>query len=558
METLLLNTLNGLSWGMLLFLIAVGLTTVFGVMGVLNFAHGSLFMLGAYLCMQSMQYFESFWLGLLIGPLCVAIIGVLVEKYLLKRVYGRDVSYQLLLTFAILLILDDGVRMIWGSGYHIVDPPAIFSGIISIAGQDYPVYRIFLIVIGPIIGTLLWSFFHFSKWGKIIRAASFDNIMAEGVGINVPMIYTAVFALGAWLAALGGALAAPQQSLIPSMGEKIIIESFIVVVIGGMGSFPGAFVGALLLGLLGSFGTVFAGNMQMVIPIYWTMILSEILIMGLMAISFNLLLGYTGLLSFGQGAFFGLGAYSAALMLQGGYENLFLILLVGMLVAMLASLVVGFFSVQLDEIFFAMITLGFGMLFFSVAHNWLDVTGGSDGLPVFSLPSLNLFGFQLTFYAPVNMYYLVFVLVFIGCSLLWLIVHSPFGLVLKALRENKQRVSFIGGNVKLLRIAAFAISGAFTGLAGVLFCLFNNMATPEFMHWSFSAKPVIMSIIGGSGVFLGPLFGAAIFFFLEQVIIQFTENWMFFLGLVLVFIVLFFPEGVFGTLRNKFFKQGSK
>ena len=266
METLLLNTLNGLSWGMLLFLIAVGLTTVFGVLGVLNFAHGSLFMLGAYLCMQSMQYFESFWLGLLIGPLCVAILGVLVEKYLLKRVYGRDVSYQLLLTFAILLILDDGVRMIWGSGYHIVDPPAIFSGIISIAGQDYPVYRIFLIVIGPIIGTLLWSFFHFSTWGKIIRAASFDNIMAEGVGINVPMIYTAVFALGAWLAALGGALAAPQQSLIPSMGEKIIIESFIVVVIGGMGSFPGAFVGALLLGLLGSFGTVFAGNMQMAIP----------------------------------------------------------------------------------------------------------------------------------------------------------------------------------------------------------------------------------------------------------------------------------------------------
>jgi len=266
MEILLLNTLNGLSWGMLLFLIAVGLTTVFGVLGVLNFAHGSLFMLGAYLCMQFMQYFDSFWLGLLVGPLCAVVIGVLVEKYLLKRVYDRDVSYQLLLTFAVLLILDDGVRMIWGSGYHVVDPPTILSGIISISGQDYPVYRIFLIVIGPVIGGLLWAFFHFTKWGKIIRAASFDNIMAEGVGINVPMIYTAVFALGTWLAALGGALAAPQQSLIPSMGEKIIIESFIVVVIGGMGSFPGAFIGALLLGLLGSFGTVFAGNMQMAIP----------------------------------------------------------------------------------------------------------------------------------------------------------------------------------------------------------------------------------------------------------------------------------------------------
>jgi branched-chain amino acid transport system permease protein len=266
METLLLNTLNGLSWGMLLFLIAVGLTTVFGVMGVLNFAHGSLYMLGAYLCMQAMQYFDSFWFGLLIGPLCAVVVGIVVEKYLLKKVYARDISYQLLLTFAVLLILDDAVRMIWGSGYHVVEPPAILSGIMTIAGQDYPVYRFFLIIIGPLIGGLLWSFFHFTKWGKIIRAASFDNIMAEGVGINVPLIYTAVFALGTWLAALGGALAAPQQSLIPSMGEKIIIESFIVVVVGGMGSFPGAFAGALLLGLLESFGTVFAGRMQMAIP----------------------------------------------------------------------------------------------------------------------------------------------------------------------------------------------------------------------------------------------------------------------------------------------------
>lgn len=266
MDFFLINILNGLSWGMLLFLISVGLTTVFGVMGVLNFAHGSLFMLGAYLCMQAMQYFDSFWFGLLVGPLCAVVIGVLVEMFLLKKVYDRDVSYQLLLTFAVLLILDDGVRMIWGPGYHVVDPPAILDTMMTIAGQDYPVYRFFLIVVGPMIGGLLWSFFHFTRWGKTIRAASFDNVMAEGVGINVPLIYTAVFALGTWLAALGGALAAPQQSLIPSMGEKIIIESFIVVVVGGMGSFPGAFAGALMLGLLESFGTVFAGRAQMAIP----------------------------------------------------------------------------------------------------------------------------------------------------------------------------------------------------------------------------------------------------------------------------------------------------
>jgi branched-chain amino acid transport system permease protein len=290
-------------------------------------------------------------------------------------------------------------------------------------------------------------------------------------------------------------------------------------------------------------------------PIYWVMLLSEILIMGLMAMSFNLLFGFTGLLSFGQGAFFGLGAYTAALLLQNGFSNLFLILAAGMLVACVASLVVGFFSVRLDEIFFAMITLGFGMMFFSIAHNWIDVTGGSDGLPVFALPSLSLFGVELTFYTPVTMYYLVLVTVVLGSVLLWLVVHSPFGLILKSLRENKQRVAFVGGNVSRLRIAAFAISGTFTGLAGVLFCLFNNMASPEFMHWSFSAKPVIMSIIGGTGVFLGPLFGAGIFFVLEQVIIQYTENWMLFLGIVLIPIVLFFPEGVFGTLRKKLLRK---
>ncbi|MBE0596267.1 MAG: branched-chain amino acid ABC transporter permease [Desulfuromonadales bacterium] len=296
----------------------------------------------------------------------------------------------------------------------------------------------------------------------------------------------------------------------------------------------------------------------LLVPTYWVMILSEILILGLMAVSFNLLLGYSGLLSFGQGAFFGIGAYSAALMLQAGYTNLFLILLVGMLLALIIAAVVGFFSVKLDEIFFAMITLGFGMLLFSIAHNWRDVTRGSDGLPVFVLPTLNFFGAEVSFYSPIHMYYLVFSVVLVAIVLLWLIVHSPFGLVLRATRENKQRVSFVGGKVNLLRIVAFTISGTFTGLAGVLFCLFNSMATPEFMHWSFSAKPVIMSIIGGTGVFLGPLFGAAIFFFLEQIIIRFTENWMLFLGVVLVLIVIYFPQGVLGTLKSKLLKGEPK
>lgn len=266
MEGILSNALNGLSWGMLLFLISVGLTTVFGVMGVLNFAHGSLFMLGAYLAMQSMRWFDSFWLGLLIGPLVVAALAMLMERFLLRPLYRRDVSFQLLLTFGVMLFLDDGVRLIWGAAYHVVNPPAILSGVVPFFSQSYPVYRIFLIVLGPLVGAGLWAFFTFTRWGKTLRAAAMDREMAEIIGVRVPAIFTAVFALGAWLAALGGALAAPHQSVGPAMGERVIIDSFIVVVIGGMGSFPGAFVGALILGLLNSFATTFAPNLQMALP----------------------------------------------------------------------------------------------------------------------------------------------------------------------------------------------------------------------------------------------------------------------------------------------------
>ena len=266
MDAFLANLFNGLSWGMLLFLISIGLTIIFGVMGVLNFAHGSLFMLGAYLCMQFVRWTGSFWTGLLLGPPLVAAVAVAIERFFLRPLYGRDVSLQLLLTFGLMLFLDDGVRLIWGAAYHVVQPPDALSGSVAIFSQSYPLYRLFLVVLGPLVGLALWAFFSFTLWGKLLRAAAMDRQMAEIVGVRVPVLFTAVFAFGAWLAAVGGALAAPHQSVGPAMGERIIIESFIVVVIGGMGSFPGAFVGALILGLLNSFGTTFFPQVQMALP----------------------------------------------------------------------------------------------------------------------------------------------------------------------------------------------------------------------------------------------------------------------------------------------------
>lgn len=266
MDLVLVNALNGLSWGMLLFLISMGLTTIFGVAGVLNFAHGSLFMLGAYACMQTARWTGSFWWGLAVAPAVVGLVGLVIESGLLRPVYGRNVSYQLLLTFALLLVLEDGIRLVWGPGYHVVDPPALLAGSIPVAGYGFPVYRLFLVIVGPLVGAGLWAFFKLSRWGKIVRAAASDREMAAGVGIPVPRLFTAVFVFGTGLAALGGALAAPHQSVGPPMGERIIIESFIVVVVGGLGSFPGAFVGSLLLGLLEAFGAQLLPRAQMAVP----------------------------------------------------------------------------------------------------------------------------------------------------------------------------------------------------------------------------------------------------------------------------------------------------
>lgn len=283
------------------------------------------------------------------------------------------------------------------------------------------------------------------------------------------------------------------------------------------------------------------------LSIYWVMILTEILTMGLFAMSFNLLFGYTGLLSFGQAGFFGAGAYCAVLTLIHGPASLWAALGAGFLGAALLALPIGWLSVRRDEIYFAILTLGFGMMLFTVAHNWRSVTGGSDGLGNFSLPELNLFWWSVSLFNPRYFYFLVLCVAAAGVLLLLRVVHSPFGLLLRGTRENSNRIAFIGANVRSVRLFAFVVAGALAGLAGALFALFNRIASPEMLHWAFSGKAVLMTILGGAGVFLGPVAGAAIFYVLEHFITAFTTNWMIFLGSILVVLVLLFPKGVMGS-----------
>ncbi|MBN2232226.1 MAG: branched-chain amino acid ABC transporter permease [Deltaproteobacteria bacterium] len=293
----------------------------------------------------------------------------------------------------------------------------------------------------------------------------------------------------------------------------------------------------------------------LVMPVYWTIILTEIFIMGLFAMSFNLLLGYTGLLSFGQAGFFGVGAYAAALLILNNCSSLGLILAAGILGGGVAAAVIGYFCVKRDEIYFAMITLGFGMMLYTIAHNWIEVTGGSDGLPVSAVPAFGFAGLEIQLAEPRNMYLFVLAVSLGEVYLLWRLVRSPFGLLLSAVRENKERLAFVGANVAVVRLVSFTIAGALAGLAGGLFCLFNCMATPDFMHWSYSARPVLMTILGGSGIFLGPACGAAIFFVLEQLITNVTENWMIVLGAILIPVVVYFPRGILGTVWARLHRE---
>jgi len=265
LESIVHVCLAGLSAGMFIWLVASGLTLIFGVLGVLNFAHGSFYMLGAYFCYTFLAWMgDNFWLGLLIGPLCVCVVGFVVERYFLRYVYHLALPYQLLLTFAFVLLFDDLVKVIWGAGS--IGSPTVpgLSGSVSILGRHFPVYSLFIIGVGPVVAIGMWALLEKTWWGRIIRAASSDREMASAIGVRVPALFTAVFVFGTWLGAMGGGLAVPYVGLLtPGMGESIIIEAFVVAVIGGLGSLKGAFLGALIIGLLSSFGTRFIPTFDM-------------------------------------------------------------------------------------------------------------------------------------------------------------------------------------------------------------------------------------------------------------------------------------------------------
>jgi branched-chain amino acid transport system permease protein len=258
MESILFQGLIGINLAMNIWIVASGLTLIFGVLGVLNFAHGSLYMLGAYFAFTVVERLgSSFWVSILLASFAVAVFGGIMERFFIRFVYQVEMVYQLILTFAFILILDDAVKMIWGPVYKSPPIPKILDGSVILLGRYFPIYNLFIIAVGPLLALGLWGMLEKTWWGKIIRASASDREMASAIGVNVPKLFTSVFVLGAWLGGLGGALTVPIKIISPGMGTLVIIEAFVVAVIGGLGSLKGAFAGALLLGLLHAYGTMY-------------------------------------------------------------------------------------------------------------------------------------------------------------------------------------------------------------------------------------------------------------------------------------------------------------
>ena len=253
----LIQALNGVQYGLLLFLVASGLTLVFGIMGVINLAHGAFYMIGAYLAYWLVGWTGNLLTGVLFGiPIAVA-VGLAVERLLISRLYHRDHLDQVLLTYGLILILNEAQRILWGSDFHGVPVPEMLAGSVPLTeNQAYPVYRLFISVVCLAVAAGLSLVIARTRLGMKIRAGASNREMASALGVNIGAVFAVVFALGVALAAFAGMIGAPVSSVYPGMGDRVLIISFVVVVIGGIGSVKGAFIGALLIGLADTFGRV--------------------------------------------------------------------------------------------------------------------------------------------------------------------------------------------------------------------------------------------------------------------------------------------------------------
>jgi branched-chain amino acid transport system permease protein len=615
--------LNGLAEASSLFLVASGLSLIFGVTRIVNFAHGSLYMLGLYVAYAATAWLGgigaggwSFWLALACAAVVVGLLGAAIEIVLLRRIYRAPELSQLLATFALVLMIRDAVLWLWGPDDLLGPRAPGLAAAIPILGRRFPSYDLLLIAVGPLLLAALWLLLHRTRFGTLVRAATEDREMTAALGIDQARLFTAVFALGSVLAGLGGALQLPRTPANLDLDMATIGDVFVVVVVGGMGSIPGAYLAALLIaemkalciaagtvdllgvtvsfpkltlvaefvvmavvlalrpwGLLGRpqppsrnvapvtpvqaravptrdrtpwFGTWLPILALAALPWftagmpYVTVLAIDLLVAALFAASLHFLIGPGGMPSFGHAAYFGLGAYGAALLVQRAGLPMEVALVLGPWVAVAAALLFGWFCVRLSGIYLAMLTLAFAQIVWSIAYQWDTVTGGSNGLVgVWPAPWLS----------DKRVYYeLALALCGGGVLVLRRVAGSPFGYALRAGRDSSTRAEAIGIDVRRIKWLAFAVAALFGGLAGASYAFSKGSISPDTMSVGRSVDGLVMVMLGGLQSVAGPVVGAVAFTSLQDVAARATDYWRALAGSTMLVLVLTFPQGIVGVV----------
>lgn len=628
---LLEQLLNGLQFGIVLFLMAAGLTLTFGIMNLVNLAHGSLFMVGAYLAVTFQLLTGSFVLGAILGVAGTFVVGVVLELLIVRHLYYRDHLDQVLCTVGILLFFNEATRMIWGPAALQFPIPAALSGTIEIIpGAPYPAFRLAIILVGILVAIFLYILIVKTRIGMLIRAGATNRTMTGVLGVNIRLVYTIIFAVGSALAGLAGIMSGPILTVYPGMGDNILILTLVVLIIGGMGSIKGAFVAALLVGFIDTIGRAYLKDLiglittpiqantvapaiasmliyilmalvlffkpeglmpppgvrramsvsavahhslkqrgagilaafrvplliafcfaLLLMPVaaslfnepFWLDFISRIMIFAIAALSLDLLLGQTGLVSFGQALYLGLGAYVVGIFSHYGIQSAFIQWPLAVLICAIVALPLGAIAIRTSGTFFIMITLAFAQMAYFIGSSLYEY-GGDDGM---SLSSRSQFGGLIDLFNSTQFYYVILALLVLVSVIQYRIIGSHFGTVLRGIRINETRMEAIGYNVFGYKLAAFVISAAMCGLAGALLANATEFAGPQFMEWSRSGEIMVMVIFGGLGTLFGPIIGAFTYLGLEKYLSGITIHWRLIFGPILIAVV-FLGRGGLSTL----------
>jgi len=618
LESILFQALNGLAAAASLFLVGAGLSLIFGVTRIINIAHGSFYMLGLYLAYSFATKFYGalgFWGGIVAAGLIVAALGAVIEIVLLRRIYQAPELFQLLATFALVLVINDAVQYLWGPEDLLGPRAPGLRGSVEILGRNFPSYDLFLIAVGPLILLLLHLMLARTRFGRLVRAATQDREMVGALGVNQAMLFTIVFALGAFLAGFGGALQVAREPANLALDLIVISDAFVVVVVGGMGSITGAFLAAIIIaevkalcigigvvdfggfavnfskltlvaeflvmavvlivrpyGLLGRPQPLVRNPAEIEEPIrpaqpplkifaavllvallllplaakgqpYALVLGVDVLIAILFATSLHFIMGPAGLHSFGHAAYFGLGAYGAALLVKFFAAPTALALVAAPLAALAGALLFGWFAVRLSGVYLAMLTLAFAQIVWSILFQWEGITGGSNGIlgiwPQWPIDNRAAF------------YLFTLIVVAIGVLLLRRFLFAPFGYAMRAGRDSPLRAEAIGINVKRVHWIGFAGAGAFAGIAGGIFAFAKGTISPDVAWVSRSIDAMVMVLLGGIQTLTGPIVGATVFTVLQDNVMRETAFWRGLLGAVILVLVLVFPGGIVGALDKR-------